>query len=143
MLLVGCSHPGINNIVSEAAQINPHILLVADGFHLVAADDGVIAKVVAALHDTYKVDDIAPGHCTGEPAFVALRDTFRDRYQYAGLGVEFMLTAMSPAKMDPGSQIGFEDEDVAGSVAKFTCEQTGAPFSSLFILLVSKTVRQA
>jgi 7,8-dihydropterin-6-yl-methyl-4-(beta-D-ribofuranosyl)aminobenzene 5'-phosphate synthase len=29
---------------------------------------------------------MAPGHCTGEPAFAALRKAFGDHYLYAGLG---------------------------------------------------------
>jgi 7,8-dihydropterin-6-yl-methyl-4-(beta-D-ribofuranosyl)aminobenzene 5'-phosphate synthase len=42
VLLVGCSHPGIDKIA--AAAINPKIHLIAGGFHLVAAPDDVITK---------------------------------------------------------------------------------------------------
>jgi len=86
VLIVACSHPGIETIVAEAAKINPHIHVIAGGFHLVVAQDPAIEKVAAALHDTYKVDYIAPGHCTGEPDFAALQKAFGDRYLYAGLG---------------------------------------------------------
>jgi 7,8-dihydropterin-6-yl-methyl-4-(beta-D-ribofuranosyl)aminobenzene 5'-phosphate synthase len=86
VLVVACSHPGIETIVAEAAKINPHIHFIAGGFHLVVAQDPAIEKVAAALHDTFKVDYIAPGHCTGEPAFAALQKAFGDRYLYAGLG---------------------------------------------------------
>src|ERR1700691_5186281 len=65
VLVVGCSHAGVETIVAEAAKINPHIHFIAGGFHLVVAQDAAIEKVAAALHDTYKVDYIAPGHCTG------------------------------------------------------------------------------
>ena len=34
------------------------------------------AKAVAALKDTFKVESIAPGHCTGEPTFAALKKAF-------------------------------------------------------------------
>src|SRR5579862_5749557 len=37
VLVVGCSHPGIESIVAEAAKINPHIHFIAGGFHLVVA----------------------------------------------------------------------------------------------------------
>ena len=86
VLVVGCSHPGIETIVAEAAKVNPHIHLIAGGFHLVVAQDTAIEKAATSLHDTYKVDYIAPGHCTGEPTFAAMQRMFGDRYLYAGLG---------------------------------------------------------
>jgi 7,8-dihydropterin-6-yl-methyl-4-(beta-D-ribofuranosyl)aminobenzene 5'-phosphate synthase len=100
VLLVACSHPGIENIVAEAAKINPHIHFIAGGFHLVVAQDPAIEKVAAALHDTYKVDYIAPGHCTGEPTFAALQRTFGDHYLYAGLGTTLDLGANPRAALD-------------------------------------------
>jgi 7,8-dihydropterin-6-yl-methyl-4-(beta-D-ribofuranosyl)aminobenzene 5'-phosphate synthase len=93
VLVVACSHPGIETIVAEAAKINPHIHFVAGGFHLVVAQDPAIERVATALHDTYKVDYIAPGHCTGEPTFAALQKMFGDRYVYAGLGTTLDLAA--------------------------------------------------
>lgn len=85
VLVVGCSHPGIAAIVAEAAKIDPDIHLVVGGFHYVAADDAAIATMVASLQQ-YKVERIAPGHCTGEPTFAALQAAFGDRYLYAGVG---------------------------------------------------------
>ena len=79
VLVVGCSHPGIERIVEAAASINPKIRLIAGGFHLVVAPDDVVAKTVAALKDTFKVESIAPGHCTGEPMFAAVKKAFGDR----------------------------------------------------------------
>ena len=93
LLVVGCSHPGIEKIVEAAATINPKINLIAGGFHLVAAQDDTIAKTVAALKDTFKVEKIAPGHCTGEPTFAALKQAFGGSYIYAGVGT---LLALEP-----------------------------------------------
>src|SRR6266480_2543872 len=75
VLVVGCAHPGIERIVEAAATINPKIRLIAGGFHLVVAPDDTIAKTVAALKDAFKVENVAPGHCTGEPTFAALKQT--------------------------------------------------------------------
>lgn len=86
VIVVGCSHPGIDKIVAAAANINPRIYLIAGGFHLVVTSDPDIEKIVGALHDTYKVEYVAPGHCTGEPAFAALKKSFADHYLFAGLG---------------------------------------------------------
>ena len=93
VLMVGCSHPGIENIVRAAASINRHIHLVIGGLHLVAANDSDISGVVTSLHDTWQVDYVAPGHCTGEPTFVALKSAFGDRYLYAGLGTQLKIGA--------------------------------------------------
>lgn len=93
VLIVGCSHPGIDPIVAQAARINTHIHFIAGGLHLVRAPDSVIGKVVTSLKDNWKVDWIAPGHCTGEPTFVALMQAFGDRYLYAGLGTVLELGA--------------------------------------------------
>ena len=91
VLVVGCAHPGIEKIVEAATAINPKIHLIAGGFHLVVATDEVIAKAVAALKNTFKVENIAPGHCTGEPTFAALKQAFGDRYLYAGVGTSLPL----------------------------------------------------
>ncbi|TMH97218.1 MAG: MBL fold metallo-hydrolase, partial [Betaproteobacteria bacterium] len=79
VIIVGCSHPGIEKIVEAATKINPRIHLVAGGFHLVVSKDEEIEKIVAALRDTYKVAYVAPGHCTGEPTFAALKKAFGER----------------------------------------------------------------
>jgi 7,8-dihydropterin-6-yl-methyl-4-(beta-D-ribofuranosyl)aminobenzene 5'-phosphate synthase len=93
VVVVGCSHPGIDRIVELAGTINPRIHLVVGGFHLVVAPDPDIAKIVTALHDRFKVEYVAPGHCTGEPAFAALKRAFGDHYVYAGLGTTVSLDA--------------------------------------------------
>jgi 7,8-dihydropterin-6-yl-methyl-4-(beta-D-ribofuranosyl)aminobenzene 5'-phosphate synthase len=93
VIVVGCSHPGIDKIVEAAAKINPRINLVAGGFHLVVAKDDEIDKIATTLRDTFKVGYVAPGHCTGEPTFAALRKAFADRYLYAGLGTVLALGA--------------------------------------------------
>ena len=86
VLVVGCSHPGIDKIVEVAKTLNPQIRLIAGGFHLVVASDQDLGKIVSALHDSAKVEYVAPGHCTGEPAFAAFKKAFGDHYLYAGLG---------------------------------------------------------
>jgi 7,8-dihydropterin-6-yl-methyl-4-(beta-D-ribofuranosyl)aminobenzene 5'-phosphate synthase len=91
VLVIGCAHSGIENILEATKAINPRIRLIAGGFHLVAASDEVIARAVATLRDTFKVENIAPGHCTGEPTFAALKQAYGDRYLYAGVGTSLPL----------------------------------------------------
>jgi 7,8-dihydropterin-6-yl-methyl-4-(beta-D-ribofuranosyl)aminobenzene 5'-phosphate synthase len=109
VLLVGCSHPGIEKIVEAAAAIDPKIHLIAGGFHLVAASDDVIAKAVTVLKDTFKVQSIAPGHCTGEPTFAALKKAFGDQYLYAGLGTTLSLGANSGMRRGEGPALQQDD----------------------------------
>jgi 7,8-dihydropterin-6-yl-methyl-4-(beta-D-ribofuranosyl)aminobenzene 5'-phosphate synthase len=94
VIVVGCSHPGIDKIVAAASTFNPRVRLIVGGFHLVTAGDSDIERMVTALHDQFKVDYIAPGHCTGEPAFTALRKAFSDRYLYAGVGTTLSLNKL-------------------------------------------------
>ena len=86
VVMAGCSHPGIERIVSAAARIQRQVHSVFGGLHLPSAPDPEIARIAAALHDTYKVERIAPGHCTGEPAFYHFKKIWKDRYTYAGVG---------------------------------------------------------
>jgi len=115
-LVVGCSHPGIDKIVEAATKINPRIYLVAGGLHLVVSKDDEIEKVVAALRDTYKVAYVAPGHCTGEPTFAALKKAFGDRYLYAGLGTTFALGSAPGSTTEAADHTGtaMDEEDLKG-----------------------------
>jgi 7,8-dihydropterin-6-yl-methyl-4-(beta-D-ribofuranosyl)aminobenzene 5'-phosphate synthase len=86
ILVVGCSHPRIERIVEAATVANKHVYAIVGGLHLVATPDPEIARIVTALHDKWKVDCVALGHCTGEPAFAAFQRAFGVHYNYAGLG---------------------------------------------------------
>lgn len=86
VVLVGCSHPGIERIMEAAASVSAHPHLIFGGLHLVATPDAEVERIALALHDRFGLDLIAPGHCTGEPAFAALRRVFATSYRYAGLG---------------------------------------------------------
>ena len=82
----GCSHAGVEKILEAAAKIDQHVHILFGGLHLIRASDPEIARISAALHDQWKLDFIAAGHCTGEPTFAALQKAFGDRYVYAGVG---------------------------------------------------------
>jgi len=109
VLVVGCSHPGIDKIVEAAASIDQRIHLIVGGLHLVVAKDEEIDRIVSTLHDKWGVEYIAPGHCTGEPAFAALKRAFGERYLYAGLGTTISLGA-SPRSLDQSATATLVDE---------------------------------
>lgn len=122
VLVVGCSHPGIDKIVEAAASINPRIHLVAGGFHLVVAKDEEIEKIVSSLHDKWGVEYVAPGHCTGEPTFAALKRAFGGRYLYAGLGTTISLGA-TPSPLAGLDQSAANQTRRSGSVAGAVTER--------------------
>lgn len=91
ILIVGCSHPGIETIVEASTRVANHVYLILGGLHLVTTPDAEIERIATSLHDRWHVDRIAPGHCTGEPAFAALARVFKAQYLYAGLGTTIEL----------------------------------------------------
>ncbi len=86
ILVDGCSHAGVEKILQAAAAVDPHVYLLFGGLHLVQAPDNEVDRIADALHDQWKLDEIAPGHCTGEPEFAALKKRFDGNYIYAGVG---------------------------------------------------------
>jgi 7,8-dihydropterin-6-yl-methyl-4-(beta-D-ribofuranosyl)aminobenzene 5'-phosphate synthase len=45
-----------------------------------------VQRLARALREEWGVARVAPGHCTGEPAFAALLRLYGPAYLYAGLG---------------------------------------------------------
>jgi len=86
IVVVGCSHPGIERIVASVAARDPHIAMVVGGLHLVTTPPPEIERLAVALRDRWKIERIAPGHCTGELTFAVLQRIFGANYRYAGVG---------------------------------------------------------
>ena len=86
IIVEGCSHAGVEKILEAATKIDPHVRILFGGLHLIGASDADIQKISAALHDQWKLDYLAVGHCTGEPTFATLKKTYGDHYIYAGVG---------------------------------------------------------
>lgn len=120
VLVVGCSHPTIEKIVEAAKAVkalsDKPIHLVIGGLHLLPATNEAISRTAASLHDTWKVEWMAPVHCTGEPAFEILKQTFGERYVYAGLGTTILLgqTVKSVAEFGQPQMQAMDEEDLRG-----------------------------
>jgi 7,8-dihydropterin-6-yl-methyl-4-(beta-D-ribofuranosyl)aminobenzene 5'-phosphate synthase len=91
LLVDGCSHAGIEAILEAASAIDPRTEIVFGGLHLVTTPVEEIDTLVGNLQTKWKVQRIAPGHCTGEPAFARLQRAYGERYVYAGLGTTVSL----------------------------------------------------
>jgi 7,8-dihydropterin-6-yl-methyl-4-(beta-D-ribofuranosyl)aminobenzene 5'-phosphate synthase len=85
-VIVGCSHPGIEEILQAASAVDPHVHFLGGGLHLVTTPETEIDRLVDNLKNKWKLEKVAPGHCTGEPAFLRLQKAFGDDYLYAGAG---------------------------------------------------------
>lgn len=85
-LVDGCSHAGIEEILQAATAIDSRFHIVFGGLHLVTTLEDQIDLLVSNLKNKWKLEKIAPGHCTGEAAFLRLRKAFGDDYYYAGAG---------------------------------------------------------
>ena len=106
VLIVGCSHTMIEKIVQEAkATINKPIHLIFGGLHLLPAKDDQIKAIAAFLRDDAKVAFIAPAHCSGEPAFGILKESFGDKYVYTGLGSTVVVGEKVTVKAEAGQPV--------------------------------------
>jgi 7,8-dihydropterin-6-yl-methyl-4-(beta-D-ribofuranosyl)aminobenzene 5'-phosphate synthase len=86
VLIAGCSHPGIESILAASRAVDDGVFCLFGGLHLVFTAAEEVQRLAVALRDEWKLSRIAPGHCTGEPAFEALAEAFGGDYVFAGLG---------------------------------------------------------
>lgn len=85
-VIVGCSHPSIDKILSAAAKIDARLYTAIGGFHLVATPESEVHRVVSVLHDKLGLQRVAPAHCTSELGFATFMEKYKERYDRAGLG---------------------------------------------------------
>jgi 7,8-dihydropterin-6-yl-methyl-4-(beta-D-ribofuranosyl)aminobenzene 5'-phosphate synthase len=96
IVVTGCAHPGIANIVAAAREaFGKDVLLLMGGFHLFESTMEQIDEVVDALH-ALGVRYVAPSHCTGDPAREALAEAFEGRYLAVGAGAIVALRDLTP-----------------------------------------------
>ena len=91
LLVDGCSHAGLEAILEAASAVDPRTEIVFGGLHLVTAPVEEIDVLAENLKTKWKVQKIAPGHCTGELAFARLKKAYGENYLYAGLGTAVAL----------------------------------------------------
>jgi 7,8-dihydropterin-6-yl-methyl-4-(beta-D-ribofuranosyl)aminobenzene 5'-phosphate synthase len=86
VVVTGCSHPGIVNILKRAKEIrNKPIRLVLGGFHLGSTPDAEVQKIIAAFREL-GVERCGATHCTGDRPIALFKAAFRDRYVAVGTG---------------------------------------------------------
>lgn len=82
VVLVGCSHAGIINIVDHARKLTgiDRVVAVMGGFHLIEAPAARIARTARALQDM-EIERVVAGHCTGLKACAELDRVLQDRFE--------------------------------------------------------------
>jgi 7,8-dihydropterin-6-yl-methyl-4-(beta-D-ribofuranosyl)aminobenzene 5'-phosphate synthase len=86
VVITGCAHPGIVEIIERARQIGGHdVHLVIGGFHLRNATASEIDSIVADFR-RLGVEKVAPTHCTGDLAIARFEEAFGEDFIRAGVG---------------------------------------------------------
>ncbi len=88
VIITGCSHAGIVNIVKQAVAITEteKVHGIIGGFHLIEAPVARIQKTAQALKE-FNPDWVYAGHCTGFRAQVELFQILKDRFSPLHTGI--------------------------------------------------------
>jgi 7,8-dihydropterin-6-yl-methyl-4-(beta-D-ribofuranosyl)aminobenzene 5'-phosphate synthase len=92
VVLVGCSHPGIDNLVSKAIEaLNvTDVYMVMGGFHLNTANQDTRSDTMDALIDL-GVQYIYPLHCSGNDTRDYVESNYPANYEEACVGFQITL----------------------------------------------------
>jgi 7,8-dihydropterin-6-yl-methyl-4-(beta-D-ribofuranosyl)aminobenzene 5'-phosphate synthase len=86
VIITGCAHPGIVNILEKAKEILPNrIYLVLGGFHLIGKSEEEIDKIMADFR-RLKVMKVGPTACTGHKNIRSFREAYGDGFVQMGVG---------------------------------------------------------
>lgn len=87
LIVAGCSHPGVQEILGEARKIaDQKPLLFIGGYHLGSSPDGDVHDVIDAFRE-HEIAYIVPTHCTGDRATELFRKAFGDHCLRGGAGL--------------------------------------------------------
>lgn len=86
VVITGCAHPGVVNIVRKAKEIaGGGVYLVLGGFHLCWMNAWKIRGIIKDV-EKEKVTKIAPCHCSGDLARKMFEDAYKDNFILVGVG---------------------------------------------------------
>ena len=91
VIVTGCSHQGIVNILQRAKKIvDKPIYLVFGGFHLGDTPDSTLREIVQSF-EHLGVKKCGATHCTGERAIRMFKKAFGENYMPMGTGKVFVV----------------------------------------------------
>jgi 7,8-dihydropterin-6-yl-methyl-4-(beta-D-ribofuranosyl)aminobenzene 5'-phosphate synthase len=86
IIVTGCSHQGILNILKRAKEIlDKPIYLVFGGFHLGRKSDAEMQEIIAGFK-SLKVEKCGATHCTGDAQIAMFKKAFGENYVPMGTG---------------------------------------------------------
>ncbi len=86
IVITGCAHPGIVNMVSRAHDLlDDDIHMVIGGFHLGSASRAQVEDIVAEFR-RMDVEQVVPCHCTGDAARSVFQEAYGDDCSLVGVG---------------------------------------------------------
>jgi len=90
VVITGCAHPGILNILEKATTEFPDVPVhfVVGGFHLSGHSSAEISQIVEAFRKM-GVQKVAPCHCSGETARSLFEKSYGENYVEMGVGGVF------------------------------------------------------
>jgi len=87
VVLVGCSHPGVVNIVKEAiSTLHERVYMVIGGFHMAGEPPAVVEEVARELI-SLGVAKIYPIHCSGDEIREYLKEHYPQNYGDGHVGL--------------------------------------------------------
>lgn len=91
VLIVGCSHVGICNILQAVkSRVDEPIYAVLGGTHLMEADEERLEKTMEIFRK-FGVQWVAVSHCTGEQGIALAKETFGERFILNNTGNMFVI----------------------------------------------------
>jgi 7,8-dihydropterin-6-yl-methyl-4-(beta-D-ribofuranosyl)aminobenzene 5'-phosphate synthase len=86
VVVTGCAHPGISEMVARAAEIGgDEVYLVLGGFHLGGVSQARVEEVISEFQ-RLGVEKVAPSHCTGDNAIRLFREAYGQDFIASGAG---------------------------------------------------------
>jgi len=86
IVLTGCAHPGVVNIVKKAKDIiNEEVYLVMGGFHLGGTSDSELKNIIRDFQEL-GVQKVAPCHCSGDRCQELFKQEYQENYIENGVG---------------------------------------------------------
>jgi len=86
VLITGCAHPGILEIVQAAkSYMEQDVHFVTGGFHLMRSSEAQLDAVISGLQNE-GVQRVAPSHCTGEESIALFRAAWGEEFVVSGCG---------------------------------------------------------